>query len=616
MESEEKSGDLLGTVVRPPSIRVSGSFKSSLSGRLTPRSSPSFRRSPSVRTPSGREFRYSAPSPRPWYRKPLLSRRLLPWLVVIALWAYIGLFLQSRWAHTEDQGSLRSQLYADRDAASRLIVEEREQVKHDKVSHSSASDVRHPWPSTRTEKEQHVKEHQPLLAAERSLGFKSLSLERSILPNSNVSSWIFPSIGMVNTTVGTLVGPFPHLEESILGSLTKLSSCSPMSTFGRYVHDQSFMLVFHELSMTGSPLAMFELAKELLGCGGKVVVVALSQKGGLLQGLLSRKIKVLKSKAASTFKAAATVDFIVAGSAVCASWIEQYELENKKGPKRLVWWIMENRKEYFDRSKHVLGLAKALIFLSEAQLQQWLSWGQVEGIVLPHMVRVIPLCVNEELSLRAGLYAKSTSSERALQWLRDMVRAEMGLKPGDVLLTTLGSINPGKGQLKLLQAVNMVIEDFDSSPLAIKVGSKSNKVDYINKMLEFIGEHPRLAESLFWTPVTVHVASLYAASDTYVMNSQGLGETFGRVTVEAMAFALPILGTSAGGTSEIVDNNTSGLLHPVGADGVHALAEHIKTFLGNATLRQDMGLKGKAKVKQSYTKETMYEDIASLFSAS
>ncbi|MCO5578431.1 hypothetical protein L7F22_032273 [Adiantum nelumboides] len=615
MESEEKSGDLLGTVVRPPSIRVSGSFKSSLSGRLTPRSSPSFRRSPSVRTPSGREFRYSAPSPRPWYRKPLLSRGWLPWLVVIALWAYIGLLMQSRWAHTEDQGSLRSQLYADQDAASRLIVEEREQVKHDKVSHSSASDVRHPWPSTRTEEEQHVKDHQPLLAAESSLGFKSLSLERSVSPNSNVSSWIFPSIGMVNTTVGTLVGPFPHLEESILGSLTKLSSCSPMSTFGRYVHGQSFMLVFHELSMTGSPLAMFELAKELLGCGGKVVVVALSQKGGLLQGLLSRKIKVLKSKAASTFKAAASVDFIVAGSAVCATWIEQFELENKKGPKRLVWWIMENRKEYFDRSKHVLGLAKALIFLSEAQLQQWLLWGQVEGIVLPHMVRVIPLCVNEELSLRAGLYARSTSRERALQWLRDMVRAEMGLKPGDVLLTTLGSINPGKGQLKLLQAVNMVIEDLDSSPLAIK-GSKSNKVDYISKMLEFIGEHPRLGESIFWTPVTVHVASLYAASDTYVMNSQGLGETFGRVTVEAMAFALPILGTSAGGTSEIVDNNTSGLLHPVGADGVHALAEHIKTFLGNATLRQDMGLKGKAKVKQSYTKETMYEDMASLFSAS
>ncbi|KAI5066449.1 hypothetical protein GOP47_0019073 [Adiantum capillus-veneris] len=286
----------------------------------------------------------------------------------------------------------------------------------------------------------------------------------------------------------------------------------------------------------------------------------------------------------------------------------------------------------------MLGVSKALIFLSEVQLQQWIAWSDSEGILLPHKIKVVPLCVNEELSLRAGLYPRSTDRERAMQQLRDMVRAELGLKPEDVLLTTLGSINPGKGQLKLLQAVNMVIEDLDGLSavegeegssdqrhifrgprprlLIGSVGSKSNKVDYIKKMLEFICDHPHLAESVFWTSSTVHVASLYAASDTYVMNSQGLGETFGRVTVEAMAFALPILGTSAGGTSEIVDNYTSGLLHPVGVDGVHALAQHIRTFLGNATLRHDMGLKGKEKVKQRYLKETMYEDIASLFSAS
>eukprot|EP00250_Pteridium_aquilinum_P005694 c15746_g2_i1 orf=488-1765(+) len=425
MESEQQqqssiSSDLLGTVVRPPSIRVSGSFKSNLSGRLTPRSSPSFRRSPSVRTPSARDFRPSAPPPLPWYHKLVLSRRLVPWLVVIGLWAYIGLLLQSRWAHNDGQGTLHSQLKEDQDAASHVFREHQETVQHDKISHRNVSDVLRIQPLTRTDKGQHLEDS---LSSERTQGYDLIHSRITTQPRDldgpkhdkepspNISSWIFPSIGAVNASVGTFVGPFQDLQKSTLGSIRsdKLGSCSDKGAFAEYVQARSFMLVFHELSMTGSPLAMLELANEILNCHGKVVVVALSQKGGLLPELLARRIKVLKSKAAATFKAAASVDTIVAGSAVCASWIEKYVLQNKKGPKRLVWWIMENRREYFDRSKHMLGLAKALIFLSEAQLKKWITWSQSEDIALPQKNEIVPLCVNEELSLRAGLYEGAES---------------------------------------------------------------------------------------------------------------------------------------------------------------------------------------------------------------
>lgn len=467
---------------------------------------------------------------------------------------------------------------------------------------------------------------------------------------SNHSSWIFPSVGTLNNSVGTLVGPFQELEKLALGSVLtqKLNSCSRNGAFAGFVKGRNFMLVFHELSMTGSPLAMMELASEILSCGGKVTVVALSHKGGLLQELLARGIRVLKSKAAATFKAAARVDLLVAGSAVCASWIEKYSLQNKQGSKKLVWWIMENRREYFNRSKHMLGLAKALIFLSESQLEQWKAWSQLEGIILPDMTRIVPLCVNQELSLKAGLYERNNTEENNIKRLRDLVRAEMGLKPHDVLLTTLSSINPGKGQLKLLQAVAMVVEESEGSLkgdshidahmerdirklrtysdddhkskegrlrlLIGSVGSKSNKIDYVQKLLDFVCDHPRLAEVILWTPVTVHVASLYAASDAYVMNSQGLGETFGRVTVEAMAFSLPILGTNAGGTSEIVENNVTGMVHPIGLDGIPVLAQHIRMMLRNATFRENMGTRGRHKVEKNYLKEMMYENLARIFS--
>jgi hypothetical protein len=39
------------------------------------------------------------------------------------------------------------------------------------------------------------------------------------------------------------------------------------------------------------------------------------------------------------------------------------------------------------------------------------------------------------------------------------VRKEMGLEPSDYLVISLSSINPGKGQLLMLQAALMVAED-------------------------------------------------------------------------------------------------------------------------------------------------------------
>ena len=218
----------------------------------------------------------------------------------------------------------------------------------------------------------------------------------------------------------------------------------------------------------------------------------------------------------------------------------------KKGTRKLVWWIMENRREYFDRSKHVLHFAKALIFLSDSQLKRWKLWSEAEQIILPDMIKVISLSVNEDLAVKSGLGQEASAIEKRRD-LRNHVRAEMGISPHDILFTTLSSINPGKGQLKLLQAVAMAVEGFEEhveSNISLKntisdtryiqnsrnqgrmrlligsVGSKSNKVDYVHKMMEFISDHPRLSDVILWTPTTVQVAALYAASDVYVMNSQ------------------------------------------------------------------------------------------------
>lgn len=134
------------------------------------------------------------------------------------------------------------------------------------------------------------------------------------------------------------------------------------------------------------------------------------------------------------------------------------------GSSQVAWWIMENRMEYFNRSKPVLDSVRMLIFLSESQSKQWRSWSEEEKIKLYSQPTVVPLSVNDELAFVAGIASSlntpSFSTEKMLEkrkLLRDAVRKEMGLTDNDMLVMSLSSINPGKGQLLLLESAHLVI---------------------------------------------------------------------------------------------------------------------------------------------------------------
>lgn len=144
---------------------------------------------------------------------------------------------------------------------------------------------------------------------------------------------------------------------------------------------------------------------------------------------------------------------------------DQYIAHFPAGGSQVAWWIMENRREYFDRAKVVLNRVKMLIFISESQHKQWLNWCVEEKIKLRSQPVVLPLSINDELAFVAGinctLNTPTFTSEKMLekrQLLRDSVRKEMGLTDYDMLLMSLSSINPGKGQLLLLESAGLMIE--------------------------------------------------------------------------------------------------------------------------------------------------------------
>ncbi|KAL5176460.1 N-acetyl-alpha-D-glucosaminyl L-malate synthase [Glycine soja] len=643
-----------------------------LSGRLSPQHSPSFQRPYSTLT-ARRE-----------------SNRLLLWLLLITLWAYLGFCVQSRWAHDDKEGEFSGFGSSQGDTSKTNYYAEQNQ-HHDLIAKNISLSVNIKLVENKTidvslaNKEYSVLSQLKASSKKRNRRKRSTHALRGkrrrkhILLESSGIEEQEPEIPLRNDTYGFLVGPFGSIEDRILqlSPQRRYETCDKKGEFARLVWSRRFVLIFHELSMTGAPLSMMELATELLSCGASVSAVVLSRKGGLMQELARRRIKVLDDKAYLSFKIAKKSDLVIAGSAVCASWIEQYIEHFPAGASQVAWWIMENRREYFDRAKDVLQRVNTLVFLSESQSRQWQKWCEEEGIKLSSQLAIVPLSVNDELAFVAGIsstlnapsFSAAKMDERR-KLLRDSVRREMALNDNDMLVMTLSSINRGKGQLLLLESAHSIVEhgplqDDDKkmqkssddgeylSTLARRhhfrnllkdnsvalnnissnfinrtrkvfsqnngtiaqslkiligsVGSKSNKVDYVKGLLSFLARHSNLSKSVLWTSATIRVAALYFAADVYVINSQGLGETFGRVTIEAMAFGLPVLGTDAGGTQEIVEHNVTGLLHPIGRAGNHVLAQNLRFLLENRLTREQMGMEGRKKVQRMFLKQHMYE---------
>ena len=168
------------------------------------------------------------------------------------------------------------------------------------------------------------------------------------------------------------------------------------------------------------------------------------------------------------------------------------------------------------------------------------------------------------------------SSGRALL-TRSEMRAKLGLGADEFLLLCIGTVTPHKGQLELLQTVGRLLEQEPERPLRLMLVGFANE-DQCRSMYAAMTDAERRSVNdgrllIVQQPL---IFAFYKAADAFVMNTQGSGEVFGRVTIEAMAFGLPVLGTNAGGTTEIVLDGETGLLHPVGASGQELLAEQYR----------------------------------------
>lgn len=389
---------------------------------------------------------------------------------------------------------------------------------------------------------------------------------------------------------------------------------SPLS----FMKAKLVLLVSHELSLSGGPLLLMELAFLLRGVGAKVNWITIQKPSGedeviysLEHKMLDRGVQVISAKGQETINTALKADLIVLNTAVAGKWLDAVLKEDvPRVLPNVLWWIHEMRGHYFkvDYIKHLPLVAGAMID-SHVTAEYWKNRTRERLRIKMPDTYVVHLGNSKELM-------EVAEDNVAKRVLREHVRESLGVRNEDLLFALINSVSHGKGQDLFLRSFYESLELIKGKKLqvpsmhAVIIGSDMNAQTKFESELRNYVMQKKIQDRVHFVNKTLTVAPYLASIDVLVQNSQARGECFGRITIEAMAFQLPVLGTAAGGTTEIVVNGTTGFLHPIGKEGITALAKNIVKLATHVERRLTMGKRGYERVKEIFQEHHMAERIA------
>jgi glycosyltransferase involved in cell wall biosynthesis len=116
-----------------------------------------------------------------------------------------------------------------------------------------------------------------------------------------------------------------------------------------------------------------------------------------------------------------------------------------------------------------------------------------------------------------------------------------------------------------------------------------------------------VADRVSFTGVVDGVASLLRAANVLLLPSET--ESFGLVSLEAMASGVPVVASDVGGLPEVVEHGVSGYLAPVG--DVDKMAEYVLKILSDCDLCASFSVGARTRAVEQFD----YHDIIPKYEA-
>ena len=181
-----------------------------------------------------------------------------------------------------------------------------------------------------------------------------------------------------------------------------------------------------------------------------------------------------------------------------------------------------------------------------------------------------------------------------------------GDRPFRILVT--GRITTYKCQADAVRALEQLVRRHGVDARLLFAGQMpSYETDsYGQKLQRYVNDHGLQENVQFLGEVDcADLLRIRSGIDVEAVCSQC--EPFGRVTVEAMMAGLPVVGTNAGGTAEIIEDRVTGFLYPI--HDVDALTRHLLWLYEHPRDAAVMGQKGQERAMACFTVEMMVDHV-------
>lgn len=368
-----------------------------------------------------------------------------------------------------------------------------------------------------------------------------------------------------------------------------------------YFKGKSFLLLTHELSYTGAPLLLMETAQMLIEEGATVKLVN-PYRGRKRWSLRRNRFAVAREHSvplvpfSSILRHLATSDFIIANTVTetVMAIVDEIIQQAPETAAKLIIWVHEIDVERYLPYTANIKCAALTVFDSQACKDAWENCiGSVQNSVVihpsisPRMLVKLSQCRPEFPHVPTSRNPTNTHPAS-----REEIRSVLGVDDSDFLVLCLGTVEDRKGQALLLDTLSQFSSHCDRPIKLCLVGFKNarKRKQFIKNMSDSERKVLSSERAYVWQS---EIAAFYLGADAFVMNSQGenkgRGECFGRVTLEAMAAGRIVLGTSVGGTKEIIKHENSGYLFPPGVEGQTILTDQIKYLTKNPEVAAALG---------------------------
>ena len=186
---------------------------------------------------------------------------------------------------------------------------------------------------------------------------------------------------------------------------------------------------------------------------------------------------------------------------------------------------------------------------------------------------------------------------------QEKLKKEWELSSEKFTILMPGRLTYWKGQEKFIEALNILIEDYNNTNFqAILLASDQGRKVYKKKLTSLI-ERYSLTKKVKFISHCKEMPLAYSISDVIVSASIE-PEAFGRVAVEAQSMCKPIIASNIGGSKETVLNKKTGFLYKF--DDPRELAKNLNTVI---QLSQEelklIGNEGRKNITKKFDVEVM-----------